>query len=225
MERVWYVAYGSNLGLGRFRCYLAGGRPTGGNRTYEGCRDPSDPVDNVGLQLPGRLSFAGQSRVWSGGMAFYDVDGAGTVACRAYLITLEQFADVVAQEMRHPPGGRFASEFAESLPSVRTLHTHGPGSYETVHRVGVRQGVPLMTVTSENVAALTLAVPSAPYLWWIAAGLREAHGWTDAESARYLVNAPGARGFWQVDDVLALIQGATPAQGSTSQPGQRMSGD
>ena len=33
MERLWYVAYGSNLLLDRFRCYLAGGRAVGGNRT------------------------------------------------------------------------------------------------------------------------------------------------------------------------------------------------
>ena len=59
MSRVWYVAYGSNLGTARFRCYLAGGRPEGGSRTYDGCRDPSEPADAFSLELPGTLVFAG----------------------------------------------------------------------------------------------------------------------------------------------------------------------
>ncbi len=100
MDRVWYVAYGSNLGTDRFRCYLAGGRPDGGTRTYAGCRDPSDPAGTFSLELPGALLFAGESGVWGGGMAFFDPEGESSVACRAYLLTAEQFADVAAQEMR-----------------------------------------------------------------------------------------------------------------------------
>ena len=38
-DPVWYVAYGSNLRAARFGCYLAGGRPDGACRTYDGCRD------------------------------------------------------------------------------------------------------------------------------------------------------------------------------------------
>src|SRR5205085_1218725 len=107
-QRIWYVAYGSNLATGRFRCYLSGGRPAGGSRDYVGCRDPRDPTRTEGVEVPGGLVFAGASRVWHGGMAFYDRAAAGVVAGCAYLVTTEQFADVAAQELRRPPGGEFA---------------------------------------------------------------------------------------------------------------------
>ena len=73
-------------------------------------------------------------------MAFFDPEGAGSVACRAYLVTAEQFADVAAQEMRLEPGGEFAQALASVLPDVGELHRMGPGRYETVVRVDTRDG-------------------------------------------------------------------------------------
>jgi hypothetical protein len=205
MEEVWYVAYGSNLGTDRFRCYVSGGRPRGGSRTYAGCRDTSDPGGVFSIELPGGLVFAGESGVWGGGMAFFDPEATGSVACRAYLLTVEQFADVAAQEMRLEPGGEFALSLASVLPEVEALHRMGPGRYETVVRVGVRDHVPLLTVTNADVRGLDLAAPSAAYLRSVAAGLREAHGWDDARIAPYLASAPGARGSWTTAAVLEAV--------------------
>jgi hypothetical protein len=186
--QVWYVAYGSNLGADRFRCYLVGGRPDGGMRSYPGCRNPSEPEESFSLELPGALLFAGESSVWGGGMAFFDPAGAGSVACRAYLVTVEQFADVAAQEMRLEPGGEFAQAVAEVLYDITALHRIGPGRYETVARVGDRDGVPLLTITNGDVSALTPTPPSNAYLRAIATGLRESHGWDDDRIAAYLAS-------------------------------------
>ncbi|MGZ5418301.1 MAG: histone deacetylase [Nocardioides sp.] len=210
MHSVWYVAYGSNLGLERFRCYLAGGRPAGGTREYAGCRDPSDPDRIVSLDVPGGLVFAGRSRVWDGGMAFYDAHASGRAACRAYLVTADQFADITAQEMRRPPGGQFAHDLAGLLGDVASVHTMGPGRYETVTRLGVLEGAPLFTVTHDDVASLEPAAPSLPYLRWISAGLREAHGWDAGRVADYLVDAPGVRGTWTWDGIAALAGEGAP---------------
>ena len=196
MQRVWYVAYGSNLARDRFRCYLSGGTPLGGQREYAGCRDPQDPQRVASLEVQGRLVFGGRSGVWGGGMAFCDLAGTEMVACRAYLITAEQFGDVVAQEMRRPPGGEFARDLAGLLPDVEVVHTMGPGRYETVARLGARDGAPMFTVTHDNIAELDLAAPTAPYLRWIASGLREAHGWPATRIGTYLASAPGAAGTW-----------------------------
>jgi hypothetical protein len=209
MEAVWYVAYGSNLGMDRFRCYLAGGRPDGGLRTYPACRDTTDPAESFAFEQPGALVFAGTSGVWAGGMAFFDADRAerdGRVACRAYLITVDQFGDVVAQEMRHPPGGDFARALAAVVPEVGELHTMGPGRYETVLRLGARDGVPMLTVTSGDVGALGVNAPSAAYLRSIATGLRESHGWDDDRVAAYLATAAGLDGAWTTDQVVAAIR-------------------
>ncbi len=203
-SRIWYVAYGSNLALTRFRCYLSGGRPTGGSRMYAGCRDPRDPARVEGVEVPGALVFAGASRVWAGGMAFYDRTASGVVACRAYLVTAEQFADVAAQELRRPPGGEFAHDLWGLLPDVASVVTTGPGLYETVVRLGEREGAPMFTITHHDVGSLPPAAPSAAYLQWIVAGLREAHGYDAARTARYLVAAPGVRGAWTEGDLAVL---------------------
>ena len=213
MQRVWYVAYGSNLGMARFLCYLSGGLPAGGARSYPGCRDPRPPGRAVGLEVDGGLVFAGRSGVWGGGMAFYDGGAAGRVACRAYLVTADQFADVTAQEMRRPPGGEFARDLAGLLTDVESFHVMGPGRYETITRLGEREGVPLFTVTHGDVAELDPAAPSAPYLRWIAAGLGESHGWDDRRIASYLAAAPGAKGAWTEEEIVGLARQGAPHRG------------
>jgi hypothetical protein len=205
MRQIWYVTYGSNLAMDRFRCYLAGGRPAGGARVYDGCRDPSDPARIRGVEIPGGIVFASESGVWGGGMAFFDRAMAGVAACRAYLITADQFGDIAAQERRRPPGGEFARDLAGLLPDVETMVAHGPGHYETVVRLGELDGAPMFTITHHDVAGLPLAAPTAPYLRWIATGLREAHGYDAARTARYLAPAPGAAGAWTAAQIEALV--------------------
>jgi hypothetical protein len=205
MQRVWYVAYGSNLALDRFRCYLSGGRPEGGLRDYAGCRDGRDPAQIASLDLPGGLVFAGESRVWGGGMAFYDAKAPGTVAGRGYLVTAEQLGDIAAQEMRRESGGEFARKLAGLLPDIESVHTMGPGRYETVSRLGERDGVPMFTVTHGEASELEPAAPSAAYLRWIAAGLREAHGWDAGQVADYLGGAVGVKGRWGREQLIAVV--------------------
>jgi hypothetical protein len=52
----------------------------------------------------GGVYFAGRSSAWRAGMAFYHPEARGKVAVRSYLITAEQFVDVLAQETRRSPG-------------------------------------------------------------------------------------------------------------------------
>jgi hypothetical protein len=55
VQRIWYVAYGSNLSRERFCHYLRGGRPNGVERDYPGCRDTSDELDSFGLLITGSV--------------------------------------------------------------------------------------------------------------------------------------------------------------------------
>jgi hypothetical protein len=200
VDRVWYVAYGSNLLLDRFRCYLAGGRPTGGNRTYPGSRDRSDPRAIVAIEIPGTIYFAGRSRMWGGGMAFYNIRSDGVVPARAYLITVAQFSDVTAQEMRKAPGVDL--DVAGMGPDGH--HPFGSGAYETVVSLGPREGLPMMAITAGECGDQALAPPSRPYLRSIVAGLREAHRWSPERIGAYLARAPGAAGRWPAEEVAQL---------------------
>jgi hypothetical protein len=206
MTRVWYVAYGSNLSSARFRCYVAGGIPVGGSRAYVGCRDTRAPSDTVSIEPPGGLRFTGNSTVWGGGMAIYDSKLSGRAACRAYLVTSEQFADVVAQETRRRPGGAFARQLERLLARFQSTLVFGPGRYETLLKVGMRRGFPMITITQDSVPRTAVASPGAAYLRCISVGLNEAHGWDRRQIADYLTTARGVDLRWTWDELSLLAQ-------------------
>ena len=188
MKHIWYVAYGSNLSRERFCYYLRGGRPAGSERDHPGCRDTGDPSESFGLLIGGCVYFAGHSSIWRAAMAFYDPGAPGEVAARAYLITTQQFADILAQETRRSPG--MTLDLAPAFRGER--YSEGAGAYPILVRVGERRGLPLVTFTRDRHTAPTLAAPSASYLAAMAVGLREAHGWTQNQINRYLSALPGA---------------------------------
>ena len=105
-------------------------------RDLPGCRDTSDPLDSFGVLIGGGVYFASHSSGWLAGMAFYDPRTHGEVAARAYLITTEQFVDVLAQETRRAPG--ITLDLAPAFRGDR--YSEGVGGYSILVRVGVRQG-------------------------------------------------------------------------------------
>ena len=184
---VWYAAYGSNLSRARFEAYLAGGRPTGATRCYPGARDPSPPVDDRPLLLPGRIFFGWESPAWGGGIAFYDAGASGTAYARAYRITHQQFCDLAAQEMHREPG----TELDLTQVLAQRRHSYGPGRYETLHLVGELEGLPVLTFTAPPDHDLRPNAPAPAYVATIVRGLQESHG-LDADQARAYLAAAGA---------------------------------
>lgn len=207
MEQVWYAAYGSNLSRARFETYLSGGRPAGGTRTYPGARDRTPPADQRALLLPGQLYFAWESATWTGGVAFYDPTGpTDGVATRAYLLTVQQFSDVAAQEMHHFPGRKGTDLDVHALLRHARSVTLGDGRYETLHRVGTIENLPVVTFSASwTAASAPLNSPSAAYLRMIASGLQDAHLWSAPQICNYLLAAPGVTDSWDRCDLARLI--------------------
>ena len=192
-ELVWYASYGSNLSSRRFGCYLAGGRPPGSSRHYGGARDHSPARRDVALELPHLLYFAGDSLVWGGAPAFLDTEPTSShlALARAYLITFEQFADVVAQENGRSVGSPLSVSHHELVPGVSTAT--GPGRYENLLCTGQHDGIPVVTFTAPwPMAETTPSAPSAAYLAMLIEGLRESHRLTDEQLVSYLGAAPGS---------------------------------
>lgn len=203
---VWYAAYGSNMAADRFRCYLEGGKPEGAQRTYPGARNPSPPLRDEPMWLPGSVYFALESQVWGGGMAFYDRDIEGRTPARAYLLTVGQFSDVAEQEMHRPPSSDLAVEDAVAAGE----HRYGPGRYETLVCAGERFGHPVLTLTAPwRLGEVPLVAPSAPYLRMLGAGLAEAHGWSAGRAAEHLASLPGAAGTWTAEALVKVLAGQT----------------
>lgn len=201
---VWYAAYGSNMSGDRLRCYLRGGRPEGGARTYPGARDPRMPSRSRRVELGGTVYFATHSPVWQGGRAFYDPDAGGTAWARAHLVGVGQLSDIAAQEMYRAPGRDLDLHDVEA-GGVGRLRL-GPGRYETLVRAGEIDGLPVLTFTAPwGMGDVAWAPPSAAYLRVLAAGLREAGGRSAAEVAGYLASRPGAAGHWTPEDVARVV--------------------
>ncbi|WP_245713923.1 histone deacetylase [Nocardia vaccinii] len=162
------------------------------------------------LSLPGTVYFAWESPVWTGGIAFYSPraqeDWPRDVAACGYLFTLEQFEDLVAQEMYREPGTGTRIDLDAVLRdgSVRL----GDGRYETVVCLGERAGYPVLTCTAPwDPATVELRRPATRYLEILAGGLRESHGWTAERIHAYLAGLPGVRGLWDTAELRALVVG------------------
>jgi hypothetical protein len=156
--------------------------------------------------IPGGLRFVGVSSVWGGGLAVYDPRAVGQVAARAYLITAEQFVDVLAQEMRLQPG----PELDLAPLQEASWHSFGPGCYQTVAALGIRDDLPMLTFTSADVYARPHNPPSEGYLRTMALGLHESHGWTSSQIGAYLARFAGAAETWGLGPELLLRSAVLP---------------
>ena len=106
-------------------------------------------------------------------MAFIDPDpsGAATLA-RAYLITVEQFQDVLAQES----GREVGTEVELGAVAGGGSSVLGDGNYDRVVHVGEAEWPMLTFTTPRTVSELALNPPGDAYRDTIARGVVEAHG-------------------------------------------------
>lgn len=197
-ELVWYAAYGSNLSRARFDYYLRGGKPRGASHAYPGCRDSSAPLDDRAGEIALEFGFGGTSRTWGGGVALVDPDSVRVARARLYLITVDQFADVVAQENWLEPGSVSLLEMHDELDI-------GDGRmYGLVLAVGELDGHPVVTFTQRR--RTPASKPSIAYLRHIAVGLNESHGLSGAEIAAYLSAARGIHQAFTEDELQDLTE-------------------
>ncbi|MEU5401250.1 histone deacetylase [Streptomyces sp. NPDC005963] len=190
------------MDVDRLRYYLVGGRPAGAARTYPGCRDHREPRRSVALEVPGTLYFATESPVWTGGRAFYDPDAEGVLWARAHLLTVQQFSDIVAQEMGRSPGVDL--DLGGALTEGRSVL--GPGRYETLVCPGSLEGVPICTFTAPwRCRDVEASRPAPAYLRHLAAGLLACGAWEADAVAEYLARAPGVAGAWDPGEVARLV--------------------
>lgn len=137
------------------------------------------------MTLSHRLLFAGESRWWGGGgVAFIDPDPSeATTLARAYLITAEQFQDVLAQES----GREVGSEVDLAAVASGGSSILGSGNYDRVVHVGHRDWPMLTFTTPRSVAELSPNPPGQAYRDTIVRGIVEAHGLSTLEAERYVL--------------------------------------
>lgn len=215
-DLVWYAAYGSNLWRERFETYLTGGpvpfSPTG--RHQRGSSDPSPPRAVSQIRLERTMILAGQSSSWAGGGTAYlnpeppDHSGrpwndteAGPTLCRLWLITSDQFLDVLAQEngtqrdhVAHFDFGRFCQNSKLGDPKGRYLDVL-PRSYGRVVDLGAGpDNYPMITFTAPDFDRRPFNPAHPTYLRAMGLGLIQGWDLSPSEAARHLAAKPGNRG-------------------------------
>jgi hypothetical protein len=213
LKLVWYASYGSNLRLERFMCYIKGGAPLGSTsaRPYMGCRNKSEPMESRSISLNYELYFSGRSRNWgNGGVAFIrENQPRGLTLGRIYLITDEQFNDLVMQEnSKTPDGSRFVPTF-EQLVSQREWCLCNSFWYGKLLNIGREGFYPILTFTTTRTDLRRPTAPNEQYVKVIASGIKETYPEIrDADIVEYLSQADGIRGAISLAEIRVWVAAA-----------------
>jgi hypothetical protein len=224
-ELVWYASYGSNLCRERFMCYVQGGVLKATERRYPGCRDKTEPRADGRITIPHELYFSGHSKLWGGAMAFVRAQPSRVETLgRMYLVSFQQFEDVIAQERDLEPGARrlcpeypylrsHSTCFANPDDPSKPAHPKTRYAYTHILNIGENAGAPILTFTAQSANdEIAPAAPSRKYLRFIAAGIRETYPQMSDEAIRdYLGNMLGIRGIIESDTLANWI---TPDTGT-----------
>lgn len=204
---VWYASYGSNLAYEkRFLCYIKGGTPTGSTKNNPGCRNSALPVGIRPITLNFELYFAGHFKSWGGAAAFIRRRKENTETLgRMYLITAEQFNDVILQENSLEVDGTWvlptiaqidATEY--TVPRLKT--------YACLLLLGQQDGKPIVTFTKTEDNLLPIAAPSESYVKVIAAGLMDTYPhFQPTAVVEYLMRAEGIKGRIPCDQLTRWV--------------------
>ncbi|HXX34979.1 MAG TPA: tetratricopeptide repeat protein, partial [Thermodesulfobacteriota bacterium] len=202
---VWYASYGSNLCSRRFMCYIEGGQPEGASRPHSGCRNKTPPKDDQPIKIPYPLYFARQSSRWGNkGVAFIGLKKEETEATlgRMYLITEQQFIDVVSQENE----GAKISVDLQKVKQQGSMVFH-ESWYGNILYLGEQSGFPIYTFTScKNIALEPPVAPSSEYLQAIISGLKEVYPVTPDDIIEYLLSKPGIKDSYTREDLANLLR-------------------
>jgi hypothetical protein len=202
---VWYACYGSNLDRERFMCYIAGGKPPGRMWSERGCRDKTPPREDRLGRLPYALYFAGYAMTWAGAPAFIDAVAGGVDSlARQYLISEEQFIDVLRQENPRAPEDLDLTQLREAGRIEL-----GAGAYDLALCPGEEDGRPVFTFTASTpLSEREPAKPAVAYLQTIMRGLRQISNRGAGEISEYLSACPGVAAHYDQNDLEEIYASA-----------------
>ncbi len=184
-DYIWYASYGSNLLKNRFHCYIQGGIPNGSVKNHIGCRDKSLPVQEKNIIINRKLYFAKQKSSWGrGGVAFikpYKETDLVTYG-KMYLITKEQFLDVVCQEND--------IEFELDIKFDKVIENNSfqifeKAWYDQIEFLGYEASWPIFTFSNHKYMKDELCPAHPGYMECLTNGLIECYGISELEAEIY----------------------------------------
>ncbi len=206
IKQIWYASYGSNILESRFHCYILGGQPKGSKKTYKGCSDKTLPQDKEEIYINRELYFAKKSKSWdSCGVGFINTKFNDKVQTfgRMYLITPEQYVEIVKQETNHK--GELLIDFKKAKEKG-SLIIKEKSWYGNLLFLGEQNGNPIFTFTNEKNLTEEINPPSEQYLLTIINGLKETYNLNEIEIKEYFENLAGIKGHGIEKELAELIK-------------------
>lgn len=187
----------------RFLCYIKGGKPEGSSKVETGCKDPSLPIASSTFTMNFPLYFAKEAVKWeSKGVAFIGLTSEPDVETysKKYLITLEQFEEIVSQENN----GLEIDLNLDEVMKDRSVIFRANAWYGNILYLGEEKGHPIFTFTAPwDIDDIEWKKPSYPYLKTIIKGLKE--NYPDEGIYRYFQNKQGIKGEFTDEELRSLI--------------------
>lgn len=205
-QYIWYASYGSNILEERFLCYIQGGQPKGSLKTYTGCTDKSLPIDKEEIYINSELYFAKKSKSWdNGGVGFIktNFDTRHQTLARMYLITKEQFIDIVKQETDNKE--ELVINFDQALTDGSLVFKEGSW-YGNLIYIGTQHEYPIFTFTNQDNITPTTR-PNENYLRTIIKGIQETYDHLNSdEIVDYLITKQGIENNYSREDLVKLFE-------------------
>ena len=210
-DYVWYAGYGSNLFKDRFHCYILGGTPPGADHSNQGCTNKTLPIQEEPHLVNHDLYFAKSSSKWQGGgMGFIRIESnPGTFAyCNMYLITKEQFCEVVQQE--NALTDHLSLDFDRIIKEGNYVFRNG-STYGNLLYVGNKNNHPIFTFTNEQ-NLIPARRPSEQYLKMITSGLLQTHNLNKESLVSYLINREGVKDSYSKEMLENIFDSASDSK-------------
>jgi len=189
-------------------CYINGTKPKYAKRTQVGCRDNNDPKGDEEIVIPYSLYYAEHSPNWDGGVAFIGSKKGQSKKTfgRMYLITAEQFIDVVLQENGKDPSNYYILLDLDKVKEKKKYDT-GLGWYGSILYLGDKEGVDIFTITSASGHSESdHRPPGENYLKTITEGLRETYQMSNSKILEYFKNSSGIKGNLSDERLMSVIE-------------------
>lgn len=191
MEYVWYASYGSNISNNRFLCYIGGGRAKGALSEEVGARNHALPLKYEMLRIGKKQYFATESKRWQNqGVAFISSAYSKEITLgKMYLITKEQFEDVVKQENNRPVTSYLDLKLDQARHEGSAIVIED-SRYGRILFLGQKDGAPIYSFTNPNDLEI-YKKPSSQYLLMIASGILENYQLSLNELCDYFMHKKG----------------------------------
>ena len=200
---LWYASYGSNLSRERFMCYIEGGKPKNSSKTEKGCLDKTPPKDDRPHEINHALYFARNSKKWNnGGSCILSIkfDKNKITYGRKFLITVEQFLDIVSQ---NNGVDNIEIDFDDVMKNgSKSINNSLSGN---ILYLGDEEGYPIFTFTS-HFDETEYVKPDILYLATIGAGVKNTFNMTSEQVTDYFMGLDGIKQNYYRNDLLKQLK-------------------